>query len=227
MTTMYPAEVTCAACGTVTEFMEIGSTSVFGSPDLDLRPAPLARFNLSHQVQCCPECGYCAEDISEPLTAAAARELLSSEQYQAQLQNPSLPKLTNQFICLALLQEQEGDWEAAAWAYLQAAWACDDEENDTGACQCRLRAAQHFQQVLAAQESDPSQRGTWGAVLTDVLRRSRQFDSALAMSQQRLAETTDATIQAVLRYEQALIGRQDAGCHGLQDAIADAQPDPA
>ena len=227
MTTMYPAEVTCAACGTVAEFMEIGSTSIFGSPDLDLRPAPLARYNLSHQVQCCPECGYCAEDISEPLETAAARELLSSGQYQAQLQNSSFPKLANQFICLALLQEQEGDSEAAAWAYLQAAWACDDEENDPGACQCRLRAAQHFQQILAAQLSDSIQQDTWGAVLTDVLRRSRQFDSALALSQQRLAKTADTTIQAVLRYEQALIGRQDTGCYGLQDAIAAAQPDPA
>jgi uncharacterized protein (DUF2225 family) len=226
MTTIYPTQVTCAQCGTETEFMEVGSTSIFGSPDLDLRPAPLARHNLSYQVQQCPNCGYCAVDVSTPLESEAAKKLLSSDGYQSQLYHADFPELANQFVCLALLLEAEGNLNATAWAYLSAAWACDDEGNDVLARHCRVRAAEYFQQSPVDEDQDdlddddPEEKGSQEALLTDVLRRAGQLDLAQAVCEQGLRVATSDVLQAVLRYEQSLISRQDTDCHTIEEAMA-------
>lgn len=230
MTTIYPTQVTCAQCGTENEFMEVGSTSVFGSPDLDLRPAPLARHNLSYEVQQCPNCGYCAADISIPLESEEAQNLVSSDGYQSQLHHADFPELANQFICLALLLEAEGDLYQKAWVYLSAAWACDDEGNDVSARHCRVSAAEYLQQsFLAEAEDDPddpddlNEKGSQEALLTDVLRRAGQWESAQAICEQGLRVADSAVLQAVLRYQQGLISRQDTGCHTIEEAMAEVE----
>lgn len=223
MTTIYPTQVTCSQCETEHEFMEVGSTSVFGSPDLDLRPAPLARYNLGYDVQQCPNCGYCAADISIPLESDVAQNLVLSDGYQSQLHHADFPELAKQFICLALLAEAEGDLQATAWAYLRAAWACDDDGQDAQASHCRARAAEYFQQGHSADaedELDVDEKGSQEALLSDVLRRAGQFESAQAVCEQGLRVATSDVLQAVLRYEHSLISRQDTGCYTIENAMS-------
>jgi len=222
MTTMNPVEVTCSHCGTPSEFMKIGSTSVFGSPDLDLRPAPLARYNSAYDVQRCPHCGYCAPDISAPLVTEAAKHLIASDAYQSQLNHADFPEVANTFICWALLAEAEGgDPKATAWAYLKAAWACDDDNQGVLARHCRVRAAEYFQQGASDNDAGSEDPGSDEALLTDVLRRTGQFDSARAVCEQGLAMAENQVIQAVLRFQQSLIARQDTGCHTIEQALAE------
>ena len=77
MTTIFPQEQTCAACGRTSTHHVLGSTNTMGPSDLDMRPAPMARWTLDQQVQCCPHCGCCAWDISEPTEAAG--EIVANE----------------------------------------------------------------------------------------------------------------------------------------------------
>ena len=63
MTTLFAKEQTCAVCGTTSTHHVLGSTNTMSPSDLDMRPAPMARWTLGGHVQCCPHCGYCAWDI--------------------------------------------------------------------------------------------------------------------------------------------------------------------
>ena len=89
MTTIDPVDVTCAVCGAVSEHLVLGSTNTMGPPDLDMRPAPMARWTLGEQIQRCPQCGYCASDISEAGETAA--EVVRNEAYQAELARETTP----------------------------------------------------------------------------------------------------------------------------------------
>ena len=63
MTTLFAKEQTCAVCGTTSTHHVLGSTNTMSPSDLDMRPAPMARWTLGGHVQCCLHCGYCAWDL--------------------------------------------------------------------------------------------------------------------------------------------------------------------
>jgi len=65
MTTSMPVTVRCALCGAASAQHVLASTTTFGPPDLDLRPQGPARWALQFQVQQCPRCGSCAEQIGQ------------------------------------------------------------------------------------------------------------------------------------------------------------------
>jgi hypothetical protein len=89
MTTLHKQKIECAVCGTETEYTGIGSTSAFGSMDLDTRPPELERSTIFAWVQRCPECGYCASDVSQAPRHAAS--LVRSSEYVEQLIDPTYP----------------------------------------------------------------------------------------------------------------------------------------
>lgn len=126
MTTLYKEKARCAVCGTETEYTCIGSTNAFGSPDLDTRPPERHRSTIFAWVQRCPECGYCGSDVSQAPSQAAS--VVSSPEYTRQLSDSTYPELANKFLCKALIDERSGDYAAAAWALIHAAWACDDAD---------------------------------------------------------------------------------------------------
>ena len=124
MTTILPIEETCAICGAATSFYVLGSTNTMGPPDLDMRPAPMARWTLAEQIQRCPECGYCAKDIS--VACDAARQVVHNEAYQAELSRADYPELTRRYLCASLILSVAGDEAGAGRAALMGAWAADD-----------------------------------------------------------------------------------------------------
>ena len=46
VTTFLEQQAVCTMCGTTNNMLVIGSTTTFGSPDLDLRPAELYRSSM-------------------------------------------------------------------------------------------------------------------------------------------------------------------------------------
>lgn len=121
MTTMYNEVVRCAVCGSDSEFAALGSTNRFGSPDLVTRPPEMERSTLFVWIQRCPQCGYCAPDLSE--APNQADQLVNGPAYKRQLSDSRFPKLANTFLCSALIQESSCQYAAAAWAHVHAAWA--------------------------------------------------------------------------------------------------------
>ena len=126
MTTIVPIEQSCAVCGGSSEHYALGSTSTFGAPDLDLRPPPLERDTLQHQIQCCPHCGYCADDIAE--APEVASELVATAEYQTDLKRESFPELTRHFLCASRVLRAAGQIAESGWMALKGAWAADDED---------------------------------------------------------------------------------------------------
>ncbi len=140
MTTSMPVQVRCALCGTLSQQQVPSSTSIFGPPDLDLRPNEPARWALQFQIQHCPTCGYCAKRIGEQ--TPGADRTVDSVVYRDVLPRAKMPRLARHFFCAALVAEAAEEREQASWHFAEAAWACDD----TGAVEqsrvCRERAAE-------------------------------------------------------------------------------------
>lgn len=156
MTTIYHAKATCAVCGAENEYERIGSTNAFGSPDLDTRPPEMERSTISASVQRCPECGYCASEVSA--APPEAQTVVEETEYQNQLEDPRYPDLANAFLCNAIIDQRTNSYSDATWSLIQAAWVCDDADCREGATECRVRAAE----MLRTAEEHGQQ--VWGGV---------------------------------------------------------------
>jgi hypothetical protein len=96
VTTFDQRDVRCGECGETSSQFVLTSTSSFGPSDLDTRPAEPARSTLWLEVQRCPDCAYCAADITEK-PGLDAHKTLGSDLYRSQLSDASYPELATPF----------------------------------------------------------------------------------------------------------------------------------
>ncbi len=216
MTTIYQVEKECAVCGKSNKYTEIGSTNTFGPLDLDTRPPEMVRSTISEWIQRCPECGYCAPDISERLEKAS--EIVHSDLYRQQLNNPEFPELANAFLCFSLIQESAGKYADAGWACIHAAWACDDAGSDASAQKCRKKAVTLLQKAKENGQKFAEQTGVEEAIMVDLLRRSGQFELALRICEDGLKKKPDKLISDILQFQKILIGKADVARHTVAEA---------
>lgn len=216
MTTLFTQEETCFICGVTGEFIVIGSTNRFGSPDLDTRPPLMMRQTIPHWIRRCAGCGYCAPSLIEgPIDA---RELVHSADYQRQLHDPRFPELANSFLCAAMIQLAQEDWVEAGWSAVKAAWACDDAGQAEAAVHCRDQAVKHFQTAQDEGLAFAQPGGIEAAILADLLRRGRHFDAMQVECDQGLRQASEVTVREILLYQQALGARGDDSCHTIEEA---------
>jgi hypothetical protein len=65
MTRIARSEIRCRLCGSLSRHrVLLSSNTLFGTDDLDGRPPGMLRRTMKLWVQRCPECGYCATDLS-------------------------------------------------------------------------------------------------------------------------------------------------------------------
>jgi len=209
----YREDLLCAVCGTTSAQTGIASTNAFGSPDLDTRPPEMQRSTMSTWVQKCPECGYCARAINE--APAEANAVIASAEYLGQLTSPDYPELANAFLCLRLVSERAGSISDAAWASIQAAWACDDSSNVVAAARCRNEAVRLMRVLREQGQTLTEQPGADEAMMTDLLRRAGRFGEALDVVDQSMASIDHDLIRAILRYQKGLISKGDVAGHAL------------
>lgn len=207
MTQIYEKEFKCTLCGNLSNHEVVISTNILGWPDLDSRPSEMARSTMYAWIQRCPSCGYCARYISEE--AEKAVEIVQSNSYRKQLENPDYPKLANSFLCRAMISQKDEDFSSAGWASLKAAWACDDENNYDKAKECRLRAVEMFKRMMDNGEKFSGLFHNDYVILTDLLRRAERFDEALTICEEGLRQDKDEESKIFLEYEKALIEKQD------------------
>lgn len=219
MTTFYEKKVLCSVCGGQNVFIGVRSTNAFGSADLDTRPPKSQRYTISTWVQRCPNCGYCASDVS--VTRLGAQVVVSGKEYSDQMNDPTYPELANSFLCKAIVDRELKDFAAAAWALIHAAWACDDDHHPDQATACRQKAAdmlkiaeEHGQQV-ADQDGDST------AILVDLLRRSGQIEQASKVIAARRSRITQDTIARILDFQSALLDKNDLYCHTIAEALGE------
>lgn len=225
---MREIDVRCAVCGALQRTVELTSTGSFGPPDLDLRPNGPARWALPFHVQRCDACGYAARSIGS--APRQAGEVVRSVVYRDVLERSKLPGLARSYFCAALVAEAAGEYEASGWAFLSAAWDCDDRDLAGRARTCRERAAEMFSRGLerGRLELSPSVALT---LVAELWRRAGRFDEALASCEAadaELAEIASAgegedggSTSAVVAFLRTLATVGDDESHSCAEAFAE------
>jgi hypothetical protein len=130
----------------------------------------MERSTIHCWIQRCPSCSYCAPDISGG--PEIATKVVKSDTYLKQRDDSSYPELANKFLCWAIIKEAKGDDSGAGWAAVQAAWACDDHNTESGAKESRKRAVALFEKARGDGSSFADGLGVQEAILADLLTRS-------------------------------------------------------
>lgn len=217
MTTIYKEKTRCGSCGSESEYTGIGSTSTFGSADLDTRPPEFKRSTIVFLVQRCPECGFCASDVSK--FSLDSKAVINSADYKNQLNDPMHPELANSFLCKAIIDRNAGNYAAATWALIYAAWACDDFGNPSEAAACRKKAADMIAPAEKHGQQISDQDGAVTAILVDLLRRSGQLEQAGKVIEARRAGIEQDIIVRILDFQTALIEKGDVSCYSIAEAL--------
>jgi len=214
MTTLDYTRKVCFVCKTEDEYTIIGSTNRFGSPDLDTRPPEMIRSTIDYQVQHCPSCHYCARDISDG--NADVIPIVKSDEYQRQAENSFYPRLGDAFLCEAVIEEKQGDYESAAWSAIHAAWSCDDRGSVEAAQKCRLRAIELIGQAEKNNQAIAAEDGSCDLIKIDLLRRAGEFDQALVITENTLKTDVGDFIRKILQFQKQLILQKDRDCYDLE-----------
>lgn len=216
MTKITPVKKKCSVCNNVKEFLELASTNTMGLPDLDTRPAPMARNTIAEWIERCPSCGYCASDIKLPLEN---KNIIKSDTYRRQLKNKDFPELTDSFLCWSIIQENIGNFAKAGWASIHGAWAADDNDNNKAAKYCRKKAVSLLKKATEEGQNFSDQKEEESLIMIDLLRRCGDFDEALKTCQEAIKDENDKMISDLLDFELELIKNKDQGCHKASEVI--------
>ena len=197
-------EFACAVCGTLSRHESVDTSScTYGPRDLDTRPPVPLRTALPTLVRRCPQCGYCATNLME--AGAQVKPVIESEAYRAQLNDEYTPELANRFLCAALIADDRGQRPYAGWSRVHAAWACDDQGDDTSARRCREAAVATFREAREAGiEFIPGGEGEH-LLLGELLRRAGRLEKAKTEIDAGLAEGPPPPIARLLEIELQLI----------------------
>ncbi|MBE6036592.1 MAG: DUF2225 domain-containing protein [Clostridiales bacterium] len=207
--------VKCSVCGKESRQRVLASTSIFGSPDLDLRPAELKRSTMHYWVQECPHCGYVAERLDQPVPVS--REKLEDflEKYCERRWFSS--ELAEQFHKQYWISRLKKDHESAFAAALHAAWACDDAEDRVNAVYCRKCALEELEQTERGKKDENA-----GVQRLDLLRRAGLFDQVLRESEDLHFE--QEVLQKIADFQAAKAKEKDAGCYRVEDVLTKKEP---
>lgn len=217
MTTQYEEKKSCGICESENEYIVIGSTNSFGSPDLDTRPPEMERSTMFAWIQRCPDCGYCNSDVSK--AGSDEQTIVKGADYQSQLTDPTYPALANSFLCKAISDRAAGSYADTTWDLIRAAWACDDSGHAEQAKTCRKTAADMLELSQASKQKAASDERAETAILVDLLRRSGQPERAQRILTKQARETTQDVIGRVLSFQELLIQRRDFSSHTIAEAV--------
>lgn len=217
MTTIIPVETECSLCGARSEQRLVGAIQTLGLPDLDTRPAELARSALPFGVQRCPSCGYCARDIS--LEYPEADRVIRTPAYEKILRKRTVSEKARQFLAWAAIQEVNGEYGGAGWSSLHAAWACDDADKLKGAAECRQLALERFTRQLMqlGHITGLDEPSIIRLVLADLCRRTGHFEPAARWARDGQELHPSDIVRFALELELALIEDQDTASHSLEE----------
>ena len=219
MTQFAPSEdVLCPVCGAVNQPSRLMSTHSFGSPDLDLRPAPDEGRLLEYMIESCQACGYSASSLDNPVPVEA-REAMASVEWKELGSRTDLPPLAIAYLRAALIYRWSRQLTSAVWASLRGVWVCDDEQNQA-ADDLRRSTASLVDQ--AANQGMPfiEQPGGSEALLADLLRRSGDRESALSWVEKGSRIAAEPVIVAILAYQKHLLEAGDGALHRIEEAFA-------
>ena len=202
--------VKCAVCGQFSTQINLISTNQLGSPDLDLRPAPMARDTMAWWLQACPHCFYVAEDLRQE--SPVSLSWLAREQYRT-ADGISFPtELARNFYRRHLIAAEMGHTGEAYAAVLHAAWVCDDEGDCENAVRCRKLALTFLDDAI--EKSGPNEDMIM--IRADLLRRSGQFDKLIREYSDRTF--SKAILNDIVAFQLKRAAEKDTQCYTIAQA---------
>ncbi len=199
--------IKCARCGHEHTYPVLLSSSTFGSMDLDTRPSTKGHEQFQYKIQECPKCHYCNTRVD--VVEGALQDF--SLEYKELLCNSDISPVAKKYMMAAILQEKVENFCLAGELYLMAAWIFDDEENTELAINVRKASAKNIRKDVELSNDCET-----AIMLVDILRRAGEFQESLAMIA-FIGDTGDEYLNSILRYETALINRQDLSCHSVEE----------
>jgi hypothetical protein len=213
VTTIFEEDVTCAVCGNEQKVTELGSTSSFGSMDLDTRPPELQRSTIGMWLHECKGCGFVSSELGE--SKPTDLEMVATSGYRATLMSRDRHHGANRFVCRSMLDEAAGELASAGWRRLHAAWVCDDEQDVEAAQILRREAVMLFERARAAGTLAMAKVvGGDELLLADLSRRSGEFAQGITYCEAGLrhGEITPF-VSDLLKFERGLCEARDTKCH--------------
>ena len=208
MTTFRQKQMTCAVCGHTFEGRILTSTNTMGPPDLDLRPAEMARSTLGMEITVCPNCHYVAYDIAEPVSEETKNFVFS--EFQTDYRAYSVKAYRN-LMRIAVLEERFHD---AFCAILRAAWI-EEGRDRLRPSPIRNEVLEFFLEHEGELEFDDDTRLCMKA---DLLRRTSRFKEVIALVQSSAPSERQTDI--ILHFQKHLAEKEDAGCYTVGSAYS-------
>jgi hypothetical protein len=206
----------CAVCGDVRLHTLVSSSNQLGPPDFDTRPAEMLRGTLLFWVTECMSCGYAAPGIQA--ADARAIPIVRSVEYQHFRSNPGVREDARRFACYAFLLEKIEQFADAGWAWLHTAWMCDDRDDPDGARHARAEAIRLWKRGKSAGQSFMEKQIEEFALVTDVLRRTGDFDAAREACLEALTlDKIPVPVEDMLRRQLTLIQQKDTAAHSMAE----------
>ena len=197
--------MTCAVCGHTFEGRILTSTNSMGLPDLDLRPAEMARSTLGMEITVCPNCHYVAHDIADPVSEETKNFVLSDAAFQTDCWAYSVQAYRN-LMRIAVLEERFHD---AFSAYLKAAWI-EEGRDRLQPSPIRQEVLQFFLEHEKELEFDDDTRLCMKA---DLLRRTGHFKEVIELTES--ANTSNEQTDLIMHYQKHLSENKDVRCYTI------------
>ena len=229
MTRYVKRELICANCGHQFSDFALASTNSFGgSPNLDTPSGGMARQALLRAIHVCPQCHFCSTDIQTLLEGGAAA--IASQRYINTFNSGALPECCRHWSCWGQILEAANHVSQAGWAYLKAAWACDDWQYEDGSNRYRRQAIRCFQAAQASNQSFRQDKEVFGqhtleenAILVDLFRRIRDFETATAIAKKTHAspgkpgDRSQQFMQSILQFQMHLCSIENSQPYKFSD----------
>lgn len=208
MTQEFEEKFVCDNCGEIFTDFILYSTNMFESPDLDTRPGEMKRSTMDTWIHQCPNCKYILQSENE--LNDNTKSLIKTEEYQTCNGKNFKNDLTEKFYREGLILSQNGKFEDAAISFLEAAWTCDDVDDEKNAIYCRKCFLKNYEKINKKSEDIK-------LIRIDVLRRVGEFETILNECDPSIF--LDDTMRDVAIFGIELAKKKDMGCYSIEDAF--------
>jgi hypothetical protein len=238
MSTRYWDNCECAVCKHRNLFLALGSTSYFGSPDLDLRPPSPGRSNTQILLKECLGCGYVALDLeqrtegdTETMALLEYRGLVPLEKLRPpkgfDYEAPNMVYIRrllsylrraelSRYLRHAMLMERAGNLEAAFQTMQWLSWWGDDNDRPDIAKLARSRMLTYSDEWLqSARQPDPQQLIEVHLAMIDAARRSENWDRGLALCEKTSAFALEPVEFQIVEQQKRLLSQRDTHCYTI------------
>ena len=205
MTTLFKRLKKCGCCGKQTNVLEVGSTNAFGCCDLDLRPPEMKRSAMFHFMEFCEHCGYTASNIEKTMPMSdELKEILCEK-----ISSSNNVKIFERAAKIAALKGEEKEY--IDYLILIAAWAADDQNDDSTASLLRKK-------ILANHQKEEELSPDRLLQLIDVARRCGEMNAAAQFLERFDKCKTQPLLKLIAAFQKKLIQNGDTGCYTVDDA---------